>query len=62
MIEQAIKAVKKVNPNTVGFMLDCPAKRDIFEIFKKLGFHPLAEGAQRFNSNNEQVCRMVMNF
>ena len=43
-------------------MLDCPAKRDIFEIFKKLGFHPLAEGAQRFNSNNEQVCRMVMNF
>ena len=62
MIEQAIKAVKKVNQNTVGFMLDCPAKRDIFEIFKKLGFHPLAEGAQRFNSNNEQVCRMVMNF
>ena len=45
-----------------GLVLDCPAKRNTFEFFKRLDFHPFAEGAQRFNSHGEQVCRMVRNF
>jgi hypothetical protein len=62
MVIEASNIVKKKDPAIVGFILDCPAKRNIFEIFKKLNFHPLAEGAQRFNKNGEQVCRMVCNF
>ena len=56
------KCQKKSDSTGKGLVLDCPAKRNIFEFFKRLDFHPFAEGAQRFNSHGEQVCRMVRNF
>ena len=63
IVNEAVDIVKRMSDSTVkGLVLDCPAKRNTFEFFKRLDFHPFAEGAQRFNSHGEQVCRMVRNF
>ena len=63
IVNEAVDIVKRMSDSTgKGLVLDCPAKRSVFEFFKRLDFHPYAEGAQRFNSHGEQVCRMVRNF